>query len=83
MVRLWDLQTGKEVGRFVREGRRPGPVLAVAFAPSGRAVLAGGWTRAPDGRTAEPELLLWRIPSDRELALWRLFGGAFPAPPGP
>jgi RNA polymerase sigma factor (sigma-70 family) len=44
-VRLWDLPSGKEVGRFGEEvaqfaGR--GWVLAVAFSPDGRTLVAGG-----------------------------------------
>jgi hypothetical protein len=44
-------------------------------------MLAGGYSLSPDRRSSEPELLLWRIPSDWELALWRFCGGKFPEPP--
>jgi RNA polymerase sigma factor (sigma-70 family) len=47
-VRLWDLPSGKEVGRLGKEvpqfaGR--GWVLAVAFSPDGRTLVAGGLDR--------------------------------------
>jgi len=41
-VRLWNLGTGEEIGRFVREGRSPGPVRSVAFAPDGPRHIARG-----------------------------------------
>jgi tRNA A-37 threonylcarbamoyl transferase component Bud32 len=36
--RLWDLESGKQVGRFVGH---TGPVLSLAFSPDGRQVLSG------------------------------------------
>src|SRR5262249_45696658 len=43
-VRLWDLLSGKELGRFGKEVERfkGGWVLAVAFSPDGRTVVSGG-----------------------------------------
>jgi uncharacterized protein (TIGR03067 family) len=43
-VRLWDLPSGKEVGRFGREVEpfKGGWVLAVAFSPDGRTLVSGG-----------------------------------------
>ena len=43
-VRLWDLLSGKEVGRFGKEVERfkGGWVLTVAFSPDGRTVASGG-----------------------------------------
>jgi WD40 repeat protein len=37
-VRVWDLETGRAVGRL----DTPGPVRCVAFSPDGRLALAGG-----------------------------------------
>jgi len=79
-LRLWDIETGEEIGRFVRERRAPGEVFSVAFAPNGRRILAGGWAKNAKGQY-EPELLLWRVPSDTELWAWCLMGGKFPEPP--
>jgi len=64
----------------VREERAPGRVLAVAFAPDGRRILAGGYTVNAEGQL-EAEFLLWRVPTDTELWVWRLMGGKFPEPP--
>jgi RNA polymerase sigma factor (sigma-70 family) len=43
-VRLWDLPSGKELGRFGKEVERfkGGWVLTVAFSPDGRTVVSGG-----------------------------------------
>jgi WD40 repeat protein len=42
-VRVWDVQTGEEVGRF---GGHPCTVLAVAFSPDGRHAISGGKDRS-------------------------------------
>src|SRR5262249_36055451 len=54
-VRLWDLQTGRELRRF--DGLR-GAVSAVAFSPDGKWAVAGGQERV---------LVLWRIADGKEL----------------
>jgi RNA polymerase sigma factor (sigma-70 family) len=43
-VRLWDLRSGKEVGRFGKlvDPFKGGWVLAVAFSPDGRTLVSGG-----------------------------------------
>jgi RNA polymerase sigma factor (sigma-70 family) len=44
-VRLWDLTSGKELGRFGTEGdhvSKGGWVLSVAFSPDGRSLVSGG-----------------------------------------
>jgi RNA polymerase sigma factor (sigma-70 family) len=43
-VRVWDLPSGKELGRFGKEVEqfKGGWVLAVAFSPDGRTVVSGG-----------------------------------------
>jgi RNA polymerase sigma factor (sigma-70 family) len=43
-VRLWDLPSGKEIGRFGKEVERGkgGWVLSVAFSPDGRTLVSGG-----------------------------------------
>jgi RNA polymerase sigma factor (sigma-70 family) len=48
-VRLWDLPSGKEVGRFGKEVPKkedPRWVLAIAFSPDGRTLVAGGLDQA-------------------------------------
>ncbi len=72
-VRLWDIETGAALGRFVEEGKRGEWFSAVAFTPDGRRILAGGGSK----------FLLWRVPSEWELKIWRLMGGKLPAPPEP
>src|SRR5262249_27321574 len=51
-VRLWDVLSGKELGRFGKEvGRGEGGwVLAVAFSPDGRTLVSGGLDVAKGGR---------------------------------
>ena len=45
MVRLWDVLTGKEIGRFgieVTDASKGGWVESVAFSPDGRTLISGG-----------------------------------------
>ncbi|HKB01828.1 MAG TPA: sigma-70 family RNA polymerase sigma factor [Gemmataceae bacterium] len=45
LVRLWDLPSGKELGRFgteVLDASKGGWVLSVAFSPDGRTLVSGG-----------------------------------------
>jgi len=79
-IRLWDVETGAELGRFVQEKRNPGLVASVAFAPDGQRALAAGSMWIAEGQW-EPELILWRVPTNTELKIWRLMGGKFPEPP--
>jgi WD40 repeat protein len=63
-VRLWDVFTGKELGRFGKEVERfkGGWVLSVAFSPDGRTLVSGGLDKKAHiwdvsriaGRTREP-----------------------------
>jgi WD40 repeat protein len=52
MVRLWDLPSGKQIGRF---GKEVGPfkvgwVLTVAFSPDGRSPASGGLNKTEGPR---------------------------------
>ncbi len=76
-LRLWDVETGQEICRFMRT--EPTRMYSVAFAPDGRRILSGGWTVIAEEQY-EPVLLLWRVPTDQELKVWRLMGGKFPEP---
>jgi WD40 repeat protein len=51
-VRLWDLPSGKELGRFGKavDPSKPGWVIAVAFSPDGRTLVSGGLDIAIGGR---------------------------------
>src|SRR6266496_312339 len=51
-VRLWDLLSGKELGRFSKavDPSKGGWVLAVAFSPDGRTLVSGGLDVAKGGR---------------------------------
>jgi WD40 repeat protein len=55
-VRLWDLSTGKEIGRFSGHSRA---VVAVVFTPDGRHIISG---------SIERSLRVWEIASGREVA---------------
>jgi WD40 repeat protein len=66
-VRVWDLDTGAEVGRF--EGHKGCWVTVVGFLPDGRRVLSGG---------TDYHLRLWDIETSRELR--RFDGLRGPAP---
>jgi RNA polymerase sigma factor (sigma-70 family) len=80
-VRLWDLPSAKEIGRFGKEVDpfKGGWVLAVAFAPDGRTVVSGGLDQSPriwdvsriTGRRREPAE---RSPADLE-ADWKDLAG--------
>src|SRR5439155_6152493 len=51
-VRVWDVLSGKELGRFGKEVEqgKGGWVLAVAFSPDGRTLVSGGLDVAKGGR---------------------------------
>src|SRR4029077_19182323 len=51
-VRLWDVLSGKELGRFGKavDASKGGWVLAVAFSPDGRTLVSGGLDVAKGGR---------------------------------
>jgi len=70
-VRLWDLASGQEIGRFVSH---EGPIHAVAVSPDGRRLVSCGGISVKKGPTIE-EFFLWRVPTDTELWAWRLMGG--------
>jgi hypothetical protein len=80
-VRLWDLPSGKEVGRF---GKEVGPfkggwVLAVAFSPDGRTLVSGGLNKRADiwnvsRITGRPRISAERSPAELE-ADWKDLGG--------
>jgi len=80
-VRLWNIETGEELARFVWKKKVSGQIGSVAFALDGRRILAAGgtWNNLMGGD--DPELLLWRVPTDTEIWAWRLMGGKFPEPP--
>jgi RNA polymerase sigma factor (sigma-70 family) len=80
-VRLWDLPSGKEVGRFGKlvDPFKGGWVLAVAFSPDGRTLVSGGLDQTAHlwdvsritGRQREPAE---RSPAELE-ADWRNLAG--------
>jgi len=75
-IRIWDLETGEELGRFAR---KISLFRTVIFSPDGRHVLSGGWIPAVPGEADhDGELFLWRVPTDRQLQIWRLLGGKLP-----
>jgi WD40 repeat protein len=57
-IRLWDLESGKEVRRF--EGHTD-KVRAVAFSPDGKQVVSGGLF-------SDPTVRVWEVESGRELS---------------
>jgi len=88
-VRLWDLPSGKEIGRFGKEVERgkAGWVLAVAFSPDGRSLVSGGLDVAKGGRipstahiwdvskiTGRPRVSVERSAAELE-ADWKDLGG--------
>jgi len=64
-----------ESGRLIRayriskhEGSREQHALSLAFSPDGKRILSGGgWTGK--SYAMHGELLLWRVPDDREMRL--------------
>jgi WD40 repeat protein len=50
-IRLWDVETGREVRRFEAG---TGSLSGVAFSPDGRCALSGGFE--------DPIVRLWRLP---------------------
>ena len=88
-VRLWDVLSGKEVGRFGKkvDATTGGWVLAVAFSPDGRTLVSGGLDVAKGGRipstadiwdvsriTGRPRTSAERSPADLE-ADWKDLAG--------
>src|SRR5207245_836997 len=68
-VRLWDVETGKELRRF--EGHRSF-VVAVAFSPDGRRALSAGMVQTPPDQSAT---WLWDVASGKELHRFHELGG--------
>jgi WD40 repeat protein len=58
-VRLWDVETGKETGRF----EHPDEVHSIAFAPDGRSALSGGGC-----------VCLWDLGTKKEVSRFHPFG---------
>jgi hypothetical protein len=81
-VRLWDLPSGKEVGRLGEEVPRfagRGWVLAVAFSPDGRTLVTGGLDKTAhiwnvSRITGRPRAVTERSPADLE-ADWKDLAG--------
>jgi WD40 repeat protein/serine/threonine protein kinase len=59
LVRLWDVETGKETGRF----DPPAEVHSIAFAPDGRTALSGGGC-----------VCLWDLGTKKEVSRFHPFG---------
>lgn len=59
-VRLWDVETRKEVRRF--EGSTQ-PVRSVAFSPDGRQAISSGW----DTANSDFAIRLWEVDTGKEL----------------
>src|SRR5262249_25423533 len=88
-VRLWDVLSGKELGRFGKmvDPTKGGWVLAVAFSPDGRTVVSGGLDVAKGGQipstadiwevsriTGRPRTAAERSPAELE-ADWKDLAG--------
>jgi RNA polymerase sigma factor (sigma-70 family) len=80
-VRLWDLLSGKGVGRLGQEVEpvKGGWVLAVAFSPDGRTLVSGGFDKTADiwdvsRITGRPRTSAERSPADLE-ADWKDLAG--------
>jgi WD40 repeat protein len=82
-VRLWDLPTGKELGRLgteVEDVSNGGWVLSVAFSPDGRALVSGGLDKKAhlwdvSRITGRPHAVSGRAPAKLE-ADWQELGGS-------
>jgi RNA polymerase sigma factor (sigma-70 family) len=80
-VRLWDLPSGKEIGRFGKQVDpfKGGWVLTVAFSPDGRSLVSGGLNKTADiwdvsRITSRPRISAERSPADLE-ADWKDLAG--------
>src|SRR5262249_53636412 len=81
-VRLWDLPSGKEVGRFGEEvprGAGRGWVLSVAFSPDGKTLVSGGLDKTAhiwdvSRITGRPRAVAERSPAELE-ADWKDLAG--------
>jgi len=84
-IRLWDLESSRLIRAYrlpERESTTSRDVYSLAFSPDGRRILSGGGWRDKSIQW-HPELLLWRVPTERELKIWRFMGGKLPEPPKP
>jgi WD40 repeat protein len=78
---LFETATGQEIGCFFQRERldRSRFETAMAFSPDGRHLLVASDGGGESEKTYEG-LVLWRVPTDFELRVWRYRGGQVPDP---